>query len=80
MRARTRNTLTLAALVYIATVGYLFTVLALRTFNVLLATVVVPLLWLVWAFARWSAYQHSARWARDIKKVHSGRPVRAVRR
>jgi hypothetical protein len=77
MRARTRNVLTVAALVYIGLVGYLFGEMPLRSFNVLLATTVVPLVWLVWAFCRWSAYQHSNRWARDIEKVHGPQPVRA---
>jgi small-conductance mechanosensitive channel len=76
MRARTRNILTVVSLVYISAVAYLFTVLSLRTFNALLATVVVPLVWLVWSFCRWSAHQHSERWARDIEKVHGSRPVR----
>lgn len=68
--ARTRTLLTVAALVYIGVVVALFGDVPLRVFNVLLALVVVPLVWLIATFARWSAHQHSARWARDIEKVH----------
>lgn len=82
MRARTRNVLSLAALVYIGVVAWSFTVLPLGVFNVLLVTVVVPLVWLVLAFCYWSTHQHSTSVARDIKKVHGHRQVRvgAVRR
>lgn len=70
MRPQTRRILTVLSTLYMALTGWLFTVMPLRPFNVLLATVVLPLVWLVWEFCRWSAHQHSARWARDIAKVH----------
>jgi hypothetical protein len=76
----TRTVVTLAALAYIVLVGYLFTVVPLQVFNVLLVTVVVPMVWLIAAFARWSAHQHANRWSRDIAKVHGGRPVRLPER
>lgn len=73
MRARTRNVLTVAALVYIGVVVWSFIWLPLGTFNVLLVTTVVPLVWLVLAFCRWSAYQGAERYARDVEKVHGPR-------
>jgi putative effector of murein hydrolase len=51
----------------------------LSTLNPLLVSLAVPLVWLIWAFARWSAYQHAARWARDIEKVHGPQVVTAGR-
>lgn len=73
MRTRTRRALTVVSLAYILLVGSLIRVVPLPVLNVLLATLVVPLVWLIWAFARWSAHQHADRWARDIQKVHGGR-------
>lgn len=70
MKARTRNILTLVSLGYVGMVGALVGRVPLSTLNVLLVTVAVPMVWLIWAFCRWSAYQHASRWARDIEKVH----------
>jgi hypothetical protein len=75
MTAKTRRILTAAAVLHMTVVGYLSTHVPLRTFNILLATLVVPLVWLVWAFCRWSAHQHANRWARDIRTVQGGRPA-----
>jgi hypothetical protein len=78
VRARTRNALTLVSLAYIA--GVVLTVgrVPLSTLNILLIVAAGPLMWLIWAFCRWSAYQHSARWAKDIERVH-GTAARAER-
>lgn len=70
MSPRTRAVLNVVALVYVTAVGVLFGDVALRVFNLLLASTVVPLVWLIWVFCRWSAHQHANRWARDIAKVH----------
>jgi uncharacterized membrane protein YhaH (DUF805 family) len=75
MSARTRNLLTLAALVWLAVTARLAFVLPLPTVNVLLAVAVVPLVWVVLAFCHWSATHHATRYARDVDKVHAGRPV-----
>lgn len=69
MKTWNRRALTAASLLYMATVGFLFTRVPLPVFNLLLAALAVPLVWLIWAFARASAHQHANRWARDIQKV-----------
>lgn len=75
MKARTRRILTAAAVLQVVMVGFLFTHVSLRTFNVLLASLVVPLVWLLWVGARASAHQHANSYARDIRKVQDGRPA-----
>jgi hypothetical protein len=76
MTARTRRTLTAVAVLWFAVVVWSLTVLPVSLpFNALLASLVVPMVWLLGSFARASAHQHANRWARDIEKVHSaGRP------
>lgn len=39
-----------------------------------LIALAVPMLWLIWALARASAHQHAAGFARDVEKIHAGRP------
>lgn len=83
MKARTRKVLTAVSLLYIAAVAALIGRVPLPAFNLLLAFVALPLVWLIGAFARWSAQQHSRRWARDIEKVKGTQvrpPVGQVRR
>lgn len=74
MRARTRWVLTVASVLWIADLVVLWPHLSARL-EWLVATAVVPLVWLIWSFCRWSAHQHANRWARDIDRVHRGRPV-----
>jgi hypothetical protein len=79
--ARTRRILTAVSLLYVAAVVYAETKIPVSPmFNALLATLAVPMVWLIWVFARASAYQHANRWARDIAKVHGARPVRLPER
>jgi len=80
MTARRRRALTLAASTYLAALVVLFGDVSLQVFNLLLVVAVAPLLWLLWAFCRWSAHQHANRYARDVEKVHGGRPVRVPER
>lgn len=72
VKTTTRRMLTAVSMAYIVLVGFLSQVVPLPVFNPLLATVAAPLVWLIWAFSRWSAHQHADRWARDIEKVHGG--------
>lgn len=70
VKARIRNTLTLLSLAFLVGVVVSISRIPLATLNLLLVLTVVPLVWLIWAFCHWSAYQHASRWARDIAKVH----------
>ncbi len=81
MRARTRRSLTAVSVLWIGVVVWLFPRVPLQVFNVLLVTVVVPWVWLLWAFCRASAHQHADKWARAVDKVHNGgrpRPLPSV--
>ncbi len=69
-----RRALVVAALGHIAAVVFLFGEVDLSTFNMWLASTAVSMVWLLWVFCQWSAHQHARRWARDIEKVHGGRP------
>jgi hypothetical protein len=74
--ARTRRILTAVSLLYVAAVVYTETKIPVSLmFNALLATLAAPMVWLIWVFARASAHQHANRWARDIQRVHAGRPA-----
>lgn len=73
MKARTRWPLTLAAVAWIGAVAWSWPHLP-AVWEWLVGTVVVPWVWLMWSFTRWSAHQHADREARAIEKVHGGRP------
>lgn len=70
MSAARRHTLTVGCFVHIVVVIALFGDVTLPMFNALLMTTVLPGLWLLGSFCRWSAHQHAARYARDVDKVH----------
>lgn len=70
-----RRALTAASLLWFAVVGFCTGHIPLKVLNVLLVLSAVPMVWLLWAFCRWSAHQHAEKWARDIAKVHGGRPL-----
>jgi uncharacterized membrane protein len=74
MTVRTRRSLAFLSAAYLMAVGLLFGSVPLAVFNVLLTTVMPPLVWLLWVFARALANQHADQWARDVDKVHGGRP------
>ena len=78
MSARTRKILTASSVLYVVLVVFPATWLPMPWFNLQLALMAVPLVWLIGSFARFSAHQHANRWARDIQKVHgtAGRPAR----
>jgi type VI protein secretion system component VasK len=80
MKARTRNVLTAVSATYLGVVVALAGRIPWELFNRFLVAVVVPLVWLIWTFASWSATQHSKRWERDIAKVHRTEVREAVRR
>jgi hypothetical protein len=73
--ATTRNILTAVSALYVGTVIFLVGRIPLHVLNELLFFAVVPLVWLIWALARWSVYQDASRIARDIKKVHGQQVV-----
>jgi hypothetical protein len=75
VNALTRHILTAVSGFYIAAVVLLFGRVPLSVLNDLLAVAVVPLVWLIWAFARWSVYEDATRHARDIEKVHGQQAV-----
>jgi hypothetical protein len=77
VKARTRHLLSIVSSLYLITVGVLFTHVPLRTFNLLLATCVVPMVWLLARLAVWLVYRDAKRWARDIEKVNASRERRA---
>jgi hypothetical protein len=70
MKARTRHVLTAVSGTYLIAIAVSAGRIAWATFNPFLALAVVPLVWLLWAFASWSAIRHAKRWERDIAKVH----------
>jgi hypothetical protein len=67
--ARTRTIVTAVSAGYIVTVAVLLTRVPLSVLNVLLATLAVPLVWLIGAFARWSVHQHATQYERDVVQV-----------
>jgi hypothetical protein len=67
--------LTAVSLLYAGLLLYLIPRVPLPLLNALLAVSVVPMVWLIWAFCRWSAHQHANRYARDVQKVHGTRPA-----
>lgn len=73
MKARTRTVLTSVGGVYILAVAVLFGRIPLHTFNRLLVGVSVPMVWLIWVFARWSANQHASKSERDIERAHGSK-------
>jgi hypothetical protein len=73
--ATTRRVLTAVAVAWFAGVGVAVSRVPLTVLNLLLVSLAVPLVWLIWAFARWSAYQHADREAAAVRKVKGGRPV-----
>jgi type VI protein secretion system component VasK len=75
VKATTRYILTAASAIYVGTLIVLVGRVPLSVLNDLLAVAVVPLVWLIWAFARWSVYQDASRHARDIEKVHGQQAV-----
>lgn len=65
------------------TAGSLFVVLVIARLTpiiddpargLMLLGAVFPLVWLLWALARASAYGHANSYARDVDKVHGRRP------
>ncbi|MDT4994990.1 MAG: hypothetical protein QOH97_4882 [Actinoplanes sp.] len=69
MSARIRTIATAVSALYIVTVGALLTRIPLNVLNVLLATLAVPLVWLIGSFCRWSAHQHANQYERDVIRV-----------
>lgn len=75
-----RRALTAAAVSYLVALGPVFGEVSLPVFNALLIGAVLPLVWLIAVFCIWSAHQHADRYARDVEKIHGGRPVRVSER
>lgn len=70
-----RRVLTAVSLLWFALVAYAVQHVQLKVLNLLLASLVVPLVWLIWVFARMSAHQHANSYARDVVKVKGARPA-----
>jgi 4-hydroxybenzoate polyprenyltransferase len=74
MTPRTRLALTLASPLALAALGSVASRVDDPARAGVLALAVFPLVWLLWALARASAYGHANSYARDVDKIHGRRP------
>lgn len=74
MTPKTRRALTAASPLILAALAYTATKVGDPVRALVLLLAVFPLVWLLWALARMSAYGHANSYARDVDKIHSGRP------